>query len=92
MECPQAYITLMLLACVKPGLECDCVGAGCDYSPQLLVGSPETEGMPVLSEASCLVLVEKSFLFSKPSPPASLSTSVLMYFKGKRACSWCVWV
>lgn len=63
MECLWAWIILMLLTCVKPGFEYVGVGAVRDYSPQCLVGYPEAEEMPVLSDMNCLVFVEKSLSF-----------------------------
>lgn len=64
MECLWAWIILMLLTCVKPSFEYVWVEAVRDYSPQRLVGCPEAEEMPVLSDMSCLVFVEKSLSFS----------------------------
>lgn len=75
MERPQAWIILMLLACVKPGFEYDCIGA---VSETTAYSSWLATQRPVLSDVSCLVFVEKSSLFPRPSPPASFSASVIM--------------
>lgn len=65
MKCLWAWIILMFLTCVKPGFQYVKYTLGCvrNYSLQHLVGNPEAEEMPVLSDMSYSVFVEKSLIF-----------------------------